>query len=107
VRRSFVIFRFAPKPSLLLRLTCSQARKQSGGEYVPKMFMKGENGWTFKDPGPYKGKGEGKDEDSDDDIPVVGKCVPPDLLSLCSRGLFGFSMSSCSAPRLTFVSPLA
>lgn len=44
----------------------NEARKQSGEEYVPKMFIKTENGWSFKDAGPYKGKGA-KDDDSDDD----------------------------------------
>ena len=49
----------------------NEARKQSGEEYVPKMFMKGENGWTFKDTGPYKGKGEKNDDSDEDDMPFL------------------------------------
>ena len=58
----------------------NEARKQSGQEYVPKMFQKTDSGWTFKDAGPYKGKGEAKEEDSDDELPVFAKCV---LAILC------------------------
>lgn len=52
----------------------NEARKQSGEEYVPKMFVKGENGvWTFKDAGPYKGKGADRlsDDSDDDDTPFI------------------------------------